>query len=429
MAAIENLIIGTGPAGLGAADAARAMNLEYLILEQNEMPFGRCGSFSVNDIYFDQGPHISFTKIEQVKTLFERNFPDFINVKPVMLNHWQGFVVPHPVQRHLAFLPAPLKDEVFNNIKARPQIEKPSNYEEWLIANFGKLFTKTFPEVYTRKYWTLQACEMAVDWIGDRISLPSIKEIEEGYLKKEQIFNEHYFTNFRYPASGGFQSFLQKTVDTHKEQIKYKTLVVRIDTKNKFVETANCGRFYFQRLFFSVPLDQMPKLLGQQNSSLETAAEKLLCSNVHLYSFVYFTNTRPQCNWGYVYNEDIPFARYYYPKSLVNKTHEVIQAVQVEVYSSRHFQPDHNLEKIIDGLERLNILDGTKIIKIDSRFIPYANVIFDHKRRENSEFLHKELTNMDLYGIGRYGHWRYLWSDESYIDGWNSVSKSNVIKK
>ena len=97
-------------------------------------------------------------------------------------------------------------------MEERQAPERPvKNYEDWLLASFGRTFAESFPMQYTRKYHTTTADNMSTDWLGPRIYRPSLEEVLRGALSPAAP-HVHYITHFRYPSDGGFMRYLNKFV-------------------------------------------------------------------------------------------------------------------------------------------------------------------------------------------------------------------------
>ena len=70
MGSEKTFVIGTGPAGYGAAKKLSENGREPIILEKNDFVGGHCASFEYDEGFiFDDGPHISFTEDERVKSI------------------------------------------------------------------------------------------------------------------------------------------------------------------------------------------------------------------------------------------------------------------------------------------------------------------------------------------------------------------------
>lgn len=423
----KTIIIGSGPAGLGAADSALEKDISYHIYESDAAPFGHCKSFTLADhpeIYFDEGPHISFTKNPQVQKLFAESCPDFLTLQPKMLNYWKGSFIDHPVQNNLAQVPEGPRFQIIEGIKKRIEVDLPKNYDEWLKTSFGNFFTQEFHEVYTQKYWTLPAHQMTTDWIGQRVSRPSAQEMISSASANKPSPIPHYFTHFRYPHQGGFETFLKKSFQSHKDAISLNSRVESIDLKLKKLTFSNGQTDFYQNLVSSIPLDMITILIKDCPRHIFEASKKLSMSSVTLFSIIYKKMNPPPSHWMYIYDQDIPFARLYFPRALANQTSENIQAVQVEVYSSKYLPLTARAQDekvIIDSLEKMNLLKAKDVLKVNKRFCSHANVIFDHDRAQNREIVLHFLSENNVKSVGRFGDWAYLWSDDSYLSGFHSI--------
>ena len=75
---VETLILGGGLTGISASYHLKHKNC--LILEKNDYLFGHIASITSNGFTWDEGPHVSFTKHEYVKSLFEKISDEDINL-------------------------------------------------------------------------------------------------------------------------------------------------------------------------------------------------------------------------------------------------------------------------------------------------------------------------------------------------------------
>ena len=86
-------------------------------------------------------------------------------------NYWRGHWVKHPVATNMHGLPANLIVDIIRDYVDAKKIESPviTNYEEWLVASYGRTYAETFPMQYTRKYHTTEARNLTTDWVGPRL--------------------------------------------------------------------------------------------------------------------------------------------------------------------------------------------------------------------------------------------------------------------
>ncbi len=135
---------------------------------------------------FDEGPHISFTKdrADADSSIRRERRRAFEVIHAKVNNYWRGHWIKHPAQCNLHGLPVDLNVKIIAEMVAA-QHRDPGpmrNYEEWLVASYGRPFAETFPMQYGRKYHTTEAANMSTDWLGPRLYRPSIEEVLAGAL-------------------------------------------------------------------------------------------------------------------------------------------------------------------------------------------------------------------------------------------------------
>lgn len=441
------IILGAGLAGLSIA---HHLNEEYVVFEKNGYAGGHIHSEYINGFTWDEGPHVSFTTNEYVKTFFEDNADGEILEYPVKTgNYYKGLWIPHPAQSNLFAVPQPLRDKClrdFLDVKVKYTDDfTPKNYAEWLEFSLGSTFAETFPAAYTRKYWTTSPKNLTTSWVGDRVFRPDIKQIEQGYfapLPEET----HYIKKIRYPNSGGYISFAKKMIQN--AVIKFNHELSFIDFKKKTLLFSNGIKLNYQTLISSIPL---PILISKSNapSYVKKAASELNCSSVLLINVTANHTTQRPENWIYVYDEDKYSTRINCTELLSPNNAPIGKSgIQVEVYFSKYRPFTNNLDKIIesvcDELVEMRIIKSRQSIEsVHTKWVQWANVIFDHKRekaqnivfewleqvgliRENDDLApmtdwNAKLTQKQKLGslilAGRFGQWKYYWTDDCILRG------------
>ena len=211
MTVADVILLGSGMAAVGASYRLRQESVPHVTFDMRRESGGHTSSHrDEHGFVFDEGPHISFTKDERIKSLLAEavdgqylSFPTRVN------NYWQGYWLKHPAQCNLHGLPPQLVAKIIEDMfDARADQRSPTNYEEWLVASYGATFAEQFPMQYGRKYHTVEARNMSLDWLGQRLYRPSMTEVLIGALTPETA-DVHYISKFRYPAHGGFGAYLK----------------------------------------------------------------------------------------------------------------------------------------------------------------------------------------------------------------------------
>jgi protoporphyrinogen oxidase len=420
------VVIGTGMAGYGAVNRLRAEGIRPVAYDKNSYYGGHTASFrDTSGFLFDLGPHISFTKVPRMQELFAGYVNQkYESVQINLNNYWRGLWVTHPVQLHLNALPRDLIVEIMSDfVKVLHAPERPiANYEDWLLASFGRKFAETFPMTYGRKYHTTPASNMSIDWLGPRIYRPSFEEMLRGALAPWTP-ELHYITNFRYPSNGGFISYLRDLPTVADLRLEHE--VVGIDPSQKEVRFASGKVASYDGLVSSVPLPELLAMIKGAPRDVVEAAQRLACTTCVLVNVgVNRTDLSPAAQMSYFYDEDICFSRLSFPHMLaasnVPAGHGSIQA---EVYFSSKYKPltsppEALIEPVINDLRRAGVLrEGDEIVTRNARVIRYANVIFDLERAPALKTVHGYLDDIGIAYCGRYGDWGYMWTDESFMSG------------
>lgn len=424
-------ILGAGCAGFGASHELNQKGVKPVLFEARDQFGGHTSSHLFKDGYlFDEGPHISFTKNKRIQDLFAESCGnDFQAFVSNTNNYWQGYWIKHPAQVNLAGLPQDLVvDCIKDFIDANHRQPGPvANYHEWLHAAFGPTFADTFPGEYTKKYHTTEAKNLTTDWLGPRLYRPDIGEVLHGALSKDTK-DVHYIPDFRYPTHGGFVRYLD--MFARRSEVHTGCRVTEIDMGSKQLHFSHGGSESFKQLISSIPLPALIPLVKGAPAEVLEAAALLSCSQVVLVNIGLNRADVSDYQWTYFYDEDIPFSRLSFPHLFSNT---VVPAgcgsIQAEIYFSEKWKPltnspDDWVEPTIEGLLKCGLLkDRGEITHTSTLYSPWANVIFDHDRPRCLKLVHDFLDEVGIAYCGRYGDWKYIWTDESFISGEQAALK------
>lgn len=424
-------VLGSGMAGLGAAHRFRVEGLSCVIYEQRPYYGGHTASHTfAGGWVFDEGPHISFTKVDRIRDLLAENVNGEFRSFDVRVNNlWRGHWIKHPAQCNLYALPVDLVTTIIQEFVALQHAddEPIDTYEDWLVASFGRTFAETFPMEYTVKYHTTTAGNMSTDWIGPRLYRPVLEEVLRGALSPSTP-DVHYIADFRYPTSGGFVSFLRGFVDEAELQLDHR--LVGVDAVGKVLRFANGNEEQFDQVVSSIPLPELVPMIDGAPADVVAAAERLACSEVVIVNLGVDRPELVDAHWTYFYDRDVFFTRLSTPHlQSPNNVPEGCGSLQAECYYSAKYRPldrrpEECIQPVVDDLLRCGILrEEDTILFSHAMHVPYANVIFDLERAEALATVHSYLDEIDIAYCGRYGDWAYIWTDESFISGENAAQK------
>ncbi|MEJ0099037.1 MAG: NAD(P)-binding protein [Pseudomonadota bacterium] len=428
----EIAILGTGMGAVGAAHRLQGEKAGCVLYDRNTYAGGHTVTFHHPDGFsFDSGPHVSFTSDERFRKLLADAVKDqYEAVQYKLNNYWQGYWFPHPVQCNLYGLPPALVTKILLSFveehqKAIPEIK---NYEEWLVASYGRELAQTFPMAYTAKYHTTPSKNLRTDWMGPRMYRPSLEEVVFGAVSPT-VPNHHYITNFRYPSKGGFQSYVDGLRTDAKIVLDHE--VVQIDPAKKELGFKNGKRLKYDAVVSSIALpDLIPMIVGVP-AEVRAAAATLACSSAVLVNIGVDRADISQAHISYFYDDDVIFSRLSFPHMFAASMAPAgCGSIQAEVYFSKKYKPidrtpESCIEPVIADLRRVGLLrESDRILHKSVAFAEYANIIFDHDRPAALATVHGYLDQVGIAYCGRYGEWAYYWTDDSFKSGERAAEKA-----
>jgi protoporphyrinogen oxidase len=418
-------IIGAGMAGYGAAHRLEEEGVRPVIYERRDHYGGHTATYRLEAGFtFDEGPHISFTDNPRIQRILSDAIDgDYETLHARVNNYWRGHWIKHPVQVNLHGLPTDLVVRSLRDFIAAQQAdERPiANYEEWLRASFGDTIAETFPMQYTLKNHTTEARNLSTDWIGPRLYRPQLEEVLAGALAPN-VDDVHYITEFRYPRTGGFVSYLRRFMEASDVRLQHR--VVGVEPKSRILTFGDGTQAAYDRLISSAPLPELATMIDGVPAEVAEAASRLTASEVVVVNLGIDRPDVLDAHWSYFYDSDILFARVSTPYlQSANNVPAGASSLQAEVYYSAKYRPRSiGLNEVTDRVIADLIVCG--ILREDDRIlvrhavnVSHANVIFDHERADAVKVIHAYLDDLDIGYCGRYGEWAYLWTDESFVSG------------
>lgn len=423
------VVLGSGMASLGAAHRLRAEGRPYVLFDRGDHPGGHTKTFEYPGGWvFDDGPHVSFTENERIQAILAEQIDgDYHQVPTGVNNYWKGFWIKHPAQVNLYGLPADLVVECIRDfVAAASGPEQPvANYEEWLIATYGRTFAETFPMRYTRKIHTTDARNLTADWMGPRMYRPTLDEVLRGALTQDTS-DVHYIDRFRYPNHGGFYAYMRPIHEASELRMDHEA--VRVDPRDRVVTFANGATAAYSALISTVPVRDLVAMVEGAPPAVLEAAAALAATGAVVVNIGIDRAEESPVTWTYFYDEDFITTRVSYPhKFSPYTTPPGTSAYQCEVYFSDKYRPlDQPLNAIIDRVEaelrQCGLIQaGDRVLLREATVSPFAGIIFDLDRPAALQTVNEYLDEVGILRAGRFGEWKYLWTDHAFESGENAA--------
>lgn len=383
----DYVILGGGISGLSFGNLlARNTDKKFLIIEKEKEAGGLCRSIKIGENYFDIGgghflhtkhpevydfvfsfvPQENFEKHERkTKIEIHDTFIDF----PIENNIWQL-----PKEKQLLYISS-LIDSIEDN-----QNTEPTNFKQWIVNNLGSEIAENYLIPYNLKIWGVDVDEMGTDWLY-KIPRLKIKEILKSIIFNQPVGGKlpsHDY--FYYPKKGGFQVIIDSMFSSIKDHVCLGTSVNQLfyDEHQK-IWLIN-GEFKAKRVINTLPWTVLtdwllhPDIKNLQHNSIV----------VSMRNFNYMNDW----HWCYLPNMMVPEHRIFYMNNYCNANDPNV------VFN------ETNLKRWVD--------DGENIHYHINEFA-YPVPTIDRIRSIENVISH--YSEMEMYGLGRWGQWSYHNSD------------------
>jgi len=412
----KNLIIGSGPTGIGVA---LGLENDCLVLESSKNVGGFSTSIEIDGAVFDYGGHSFHTPHPEVRDLVFSSL-DMYEQKRDARCLIENQLIPYPFQKSFRHIENPkIVEECSEGLENLANNGKPVNFEEFIESRFGEGISKHFMLPYNRKLWGRDLKRLATDWTSQRVASPEgVKEKfdKEGGERKPLQGN----TMVGYPAKGGFGS-IWDTLGKKIENIELGTTVTSIDPKKKVVYTAQGKTFEFENLVSSMPINNLLDLIQGAPEILKIKAREL--DNLSLKLGLIVIDHPVDTDIQRIYSSEGHIAPH---KTAVNhNSSDYLRSLprhgimmEISEGPEKLLQRKDTERWILDNLLEMKLIKSeSEVLKIAIHNAKYAYPVPTHNRNQIVNEIQEWLNEMGIYSIGRFGQWAYINSDEALHRG------------
>jgi protoporphyrinogen oxidase len=258
------LIIGAGPAGLGAAYTLRRMGHDnFQVVEQNEYPGGLGASFlDRNGFVWDLGAHIHFRRRAEYVELLEKCCGNQSDDSPMCARIWtHGRLIPHPFQLNLQRLPPGVTEKCLRGLLeaegSQTAGKEAASLEDWISGVYGHAIAEEFLLPYCRKALSYDPSEMSADWAAKRFPPGDTAKCIASARAEDPDDAGSSRSPFSYPAAGGNGILWRWLAGQMQSRIAYGRAVSRLDSKACAVTFSDGSVEQYDGLISTMPLDQL----------------------------------------------------------------------------------------------------------------------------------------------------------------------------
>ena len=435
----EFLIIGGGPAGLGAALRLEEKGREWHLVEA-EHQFGGLSSSFVDGKGFtwDCGGHVHFSHYDT----FDRYMDLALGPDGWFSHERESWVwvkdrfVPYPFQNNLHRLDPADRERCIEGLRAVSAIRNPQsairNFREWILQTFGEGVAELFMIPYNWKVWGYPPETMDYRWIGERVAVPKLAEVLCSVETGKDSVSWGPNNKFRFPKFGGTGSiWVSLGARLPGPRITLGARATRVDARAQTV-TAGGKVCHYSHLISTMPLDRLVAITRGPVNRDKAAA--LVFSGVHVVGVGLDGPTpehlRTKC-WMYFPEPSSPYYRvtlfsHYSPNNCPEPDTQWSLMAEVAESPVKPVDRKRIAEDVVNALVRDGLIpDRGKVCSVATRFLPYAYPTPFLGRDAVVDPILASLEHLDIYSRGRFGAWKYEVGnqDHSFAQGYECVER------
>jgi protoporphyrinogen oxidase len=435
---VKFLIIGAGPAGLGAAYRLKDLGEEdYLIIEKKDHEGGLATSFlDPQGFTWDIGGHVQFSHYPY----FDQAMEEALGKEGWLHHQRESWVwmrnrfIPYPFQNNIHRLPDVERNQCLAGLENPPSNQK-ENFKDWILGSFGEGISKLFMIPYNFKVWAYPPEDLSYSWIGERVSVVDVDRIKENIRLDRDDVSWGPNNTFQFPVRGGTGSIWQSIAKTvGLEKIQFNHEATEIEPNKKEVINSNGEKIEYQHLLSTMPLDCLAKRVHSLSEESKESAQELVHSSTHIIGIGLkgqpSEDLKTKC-WMYFPEDDCPFYRVtvfsnYSPNNVPDINQQYSLMAEVSESSKKPNNHESIVEDVIAGLKNTNLIkDEDQIISKWHYYAPYGYPTPSLGRDKVLNKVIPELDKLGVYSRGRFGAWQYEVSnqDHTFMQGVEWVDK------
>ena len=435
------VILGAGPTGLGAAYRLYELGIlhsctQVVILDREEKAGGLASSYrDDHGFLWDNGGHVVFSHYEYFDNLLDKAVSSWNWHKRASFAFMKGSsgkrkFIPYPVQDNVMSMDFGDQKRILKDLKyliAHPINDKPNNFDEWLLKNFGKELTNHFMRRYNRKVWTVDPKEMNAVWVGERVAVPSMEKIKQNAA---QSGDSQWGPNrlFRFPGfhgTGGIWSAVADLLPRGWFHFGHEVSSVDITNKRLKININKRGLNTFYDLSYDVlintsPLDKLINMdMNNITINMKHLAEKLIYSHTHIIG-IGLKGQAPKHlsdkSWMYFPDKDSPFYRVTVFSKYSNThvpepgSHWSLMCEAAQPKGSddaKQWTKEILIEETVSSLVKYGFINRSQVVSQYYRVLEHGYPVPSLQREQILTTLQPWLESHGIFSRGRFGGWRY----------------------
>lgn len=415
------VIIGAGPTGLGAAYRLQELgHKNWKIYEKQGHVGGLAASFVDSQGFtWDVGGHVMFSHYKYfdnlTATLLGSDYFEHMRESWIWtLDKW----IPYPFQNNIRYLPKePLFECILGLIEAQKKTVPSNNFEEWIMATFGKGIAKYFMLPYNFKVWGTPLSTIDKHWISERVSVVDIERVLRNVIFEKDDVSWGPNNTFKFPKYGGTGGLFKRFEPYIKDHLFLKKDVVGIDLDKKTIRFSDGTDEQYDALINTSPLEEFIDKMGTVPETVKEASKGLIYNGGYIVGIGLKRRLTSNKCWMYFPENNSPFYRITYfsnysSYNVPNGDAENYCSIMCETSYSGHKSVDKEriIEETIQGLINSKIItpeDEARIVSTYLIDISHSYPVPTIGRDNALEVIQPYLESNNIFSRGRFGAWKY----------------------
>lgn len=410
----DTIILGAGPAGIGAA---LGLGPRGMVLERASEVAGLSRSVVRDGAVFDLGGHSFHTPHERVRKLVF----DALPMEEQRREAWclvAGSWIEYPFQQHFADLPDPaLREACARGLAAAGDWRQARDFDSYLDLRFGAGIADAFLRPYNVKLWGDDLARLSARWTEQRVAAPAGAEQRFDHsggvrapLQKD--------TTVAYPARGGFGEIFT-ALARRLPHLRLGEECLSIDPARRTLRTSTGAVLNWRRIVSTVPLPALMAMLPHAPAEIVQAVASLEALPVDLVMVV--LEGRGQVGRQRVYCAGDELSGH---KTVFNNTsstwlrEQPRHGILMEVAGGRAYDPATLARDTVAGLVRTGLIGrASEVRRTDVVRLPLGYPVPTHASAPTIRAVRAWLEDQGIAIAGRFAEWAYINADEALARG------------
>jgi protoporphyrinogen oxidase len=435
-------VIGAGPAGLTAAYELTKFGLCPVVVEQQNMVGGLASTAQYRGYYFDMGGHRFFTKVEEIKKIWQEVLQDNFLRRPRLSRiYYKGRFFYYPLRPLNALKGLGLWEGLLIFISyLKWQLvpyRREDTFEQWVTNRFGKRLFQTFFKTYTEKVWGISCSELKAEWAAQRIKDLSLRTALLNMFLKSKRTIKTLIEEFDYPRYGPGMMWdaVKSEIERRAGTVRMEAEVVRINRTGHHIDSIVVRHNGYEEtiegtnFISSMPVTEFVRRLEPPAAAVVDAAARLRYRD---FLTVICIVDKPQLfpdNWIYVHDPGIQVGRI---QNFKNWSPDMVPDATKTSLGLEYFctegdplwaMPDEDLIQLATReLERIGLCSAGDVTDGCVVRVPKAYPVYGSDYREALAVVREFIDGLENFRtIGRNGLHRYNNQDHAMLTGMLAV--------